>query len=67
MVFPSGRAPMALCSLPWQPVLLVLIADLAGEERLLRAAQGLFHCPQPDARAWFRIYILILHVLLGGA
>lgn len=51
MVFPSGRAPMALCSLPWQPVLLVLIADLAGEERLLRAAQGLFHCPQPDARA----------------
>lgn len=48
---PIWQAPVALCSLPREPVLLVLIGDSAGEERLLSAAQGLFHCPQLDARA----------------
>lgn len=57
---------MALCFLPWEPVLLVLIPHTAGEERLQSAALGLFHCSELDARAWFRIYILILHVHLGG-
>lgn len=50
MALPAGRVPVALCSLPWQPALLVLIADTAGGERLLSAAQGLFHCSQLDAR-----------------
>lgn len=51
LALPSGRVPVALCSLPWEPVLLVLIADIAGEERLQSAAQGLFHCSELDARA----------------
>lgn len=51
MVLPSGRVPVALCSLPWEPVLLVLIADIAGEERLQSAAQGLLHCSELNARA----------------
>lgn len=51
MVLPSGRVPVALCSLPREPGLLVLIADIAGEERLQSAAQGLLHCSQLDARA----------------
>lgn len=42
------------------------LADTAGEERPPSAAQGLFHCSQLDARAYFRLYILILHVLPGG-
>lgn len=44
----------------------MLIPHTAGEERLQSAALGLFHCSELDARAWFRIYILILHVHLGG-
>lgn len=66
MVLPSGRVPVALCSLPWESVLLVLIPDIAAEDRLQSAAQGLLHCSGFDARAWFRVSILILHVLLGG-
>lgn len=43
----------------------MLIPDTAGAA-LQSAAHGLFHCSELDARAWFRIYILILHVHLGG-
>lgn len=66
MVLPSGRIPVVLCSLPWEPVLLVLIADIAAEERLQSTSQGLFHCSELGAKASLRLYILILHVLLGG-
>lgn len=50
-IWQGSWVPVALCSLPWEPVLLGLIADIAGEERLQSAVQGLFNCSELYARA----------------